>query len=229
MFRLHLTLTLIIVTLCIGPATFAGAGRISSKKELTVPRITAPRIDGDVTDIAWTTAALKGGKTVVDTQKDGVYRMRYPRVTYIGYDNEAIYVSTIVFAPDTTKLHDGGKFFWQGDDVEFHIQTNTDDRESYIVQVATTPKGYVGLINHDKVNRDKDRLKIAVTTDSIRWVSEIAIPFEMLGVKPPKVGDRWGFNITGVQQGAGGGHVSWNPTYGGFNEPDGFGVIIFGK
>jgi hypothetical protein len=60
---------------------------------------------------------------------------------------------------------------------------------------------------------------------------EMAIPLKSLGVESVKPGDKWGVNFNRCR-----GNISsfvkesrftcWSPTYGGFNRPNEFGVVL---
>lgn len=60
-----------------------------------------------------------------------------------------------------------------------------------------------------------------------RCIIEVAIPFEFLGVPTPRAGEAWRFNLTGQMAADLNQYISWNPTYGGFQNPERFGSIRF--
>ncbi len=202
------------------------AGQVPNYR-LTIPRITPPRIDGDVTDLAWTECSLKNGKIVIDLDNAANFRVDLPRIAYLGYSSQALYVCVINFTPDPKKLVSAKpQTFWFGDDVELYIQP-AGFTEAEFVQIGITPDGGVGQLCHDGRNRDATEVKTASVRADNRWCLEVAIPFSYLGVPPPKPGDAWRFNIAGKQ--TTGGWLSWNPTYGSFTSPDRFATIVFGR
>ncbi len=202
------------------------AGQVANFR-LVIPRISPPRIDGDITDITWTECSLKDGKVVIDLGNEANSRVDCPRVAYIGYSNQALYLCVINFSQDPGKLISAGpKAFWYGDDIELYIQPAGFAPEVY-VQIGITPNGEAGQMCIDGKERNITDVKIASTKSGIRWCCEIAVPFSYLGVPPPKPGDTWRFDIAGKQ--TEGGWLSWNPTYGGFGNPNRFGFIVFGK
>ena len=196
--------------------------------ELVVPRIAAPNIDGDITDLSWTEASQKNGKIVIDLNNEAKFRVPLPRIAYLGYDQEALYLCIINFCADPAKLVAAGAgHFWNGDDMEVFIQP--DLRNDGFTQVAVTPDGVVCGKDYDQVPRDRQLVRAASAKSDLRWMVELAIPYRFLGVPPPKPGDRWGLNLSGRQHGGASGWLSWNPTYGNFTDPQRFATIVFGK
>jgi len=225
MFHTRLMITVALAALLAGHVA-ADVGQVENRK-LTIPRIAAPRIDGDVTDLAWTEAVLKGGRIVCESSTPGSHLTKFPRVACVAYDNEAIYISVVDFSPDPSQLKDGGASPWNGDDIELFFQHDRTNEEN-VIQVAVSPSGHVAVNNIDKVDRKSDGVKVATTREGIRWITEIAVPFKFLQVDPPKTGDVWGFNLAGKQT-ATVGWICWNTTYGGFYNFKRFGVLTFGE
>jgi len=104
---------------------FAADPEVYPRLKVSIPRMTAPRIDGDLTDIGWTEVGRKGGSTVVDLlhswQHAPIRRIEHPRIVYLGYDNEALYVSVINYHPDPKSLAEPENG-WLGDAFTLCVQ-----------------------------------------------------------------------------------------------------------
>jgi hypothetical protein len=198
---------------------------------VVVPRISCPRIDGDLSDLAWTEASQLNAKLVMDVEAHGSSRVKCPRIVYFGYDDVAFYFAFIDFSPDPTKLASNpAKGFWQGDSIEIYLQWDRKDPKAYI-QFGFTPKGETLALPADEKPRPADGYQVATSRDGIRWCTEVAIPWKYLGVAPPKSGDAWGFNFCGRQvtfKSNTTGNMSWNPCYGAFGNSTRFGTATFG-
>jgi len=208
----------------------AAAGKRPNLR-FTIPRITAPAIDGDSTDIAWTEASLKDGKVVVDLTLGGRRRVDLPRIVYAGYDSESLYFCVINFCEDPSKLKGGPRrMFWQGDDIEARIQTDPASPAYFLLGV--TPENVAVLkCCGGTVEPDEKLVRTQSRRDGIRWVCEIAIPFAALKLPPPEAGAAWRMNITGRQNNGErlGAWIAWNPTYGSFDDVERFATVTFGE
>jgi hypothetical protein len=199
--------------------------------DFTVPRISSPRIDGDITDLAWTEASQLGGKIVMDLDNAGYARVKRPRVGYVGYDSTAIYFAVIDYSPEPAKLAANDKAFWQGDSIEIYLQWDRNDPNGYI-QFGITPSGYVELRPADEKPRSKDDVLLRVEKAGLCWYTEVAIPFALFGVGTPKPGDVWGLNVCGRQTAfptTSTGLLSWSAMYGAFGKPSRFANARFGE
>ena len=198
--------------------------------EITMPRMYSPRVDGDLSDLAWSEVSQLNAKFVVDLAANGYARVKRPRVGYMGYDRHALYFAFIDYAPDPSKLSANEKAFHHGDDIEVYLHFNKEKPVEY-VQVIVIPSGSVTVNSADKKERPVDHLQAATTKTGICWYTELAIPFAFLGVEPPEPGDVWLMNICGRQWGqktTTGGWLSWCPTYGGFGNPKRAARVTFG-
>lgn len=199
---------------------------------VTMPRISCPRIDGDLTDMGWTEASQLNAKVVVDVVASGYARSKSPRVAYFGYDNVAMYFAFIDYSPDPSKLASNpAKGFWQGDSIEIYIQWDRKDPKAYI-QFGFTPRGETLALPADEKPRPADGYQVATRREGIRWCTEVAIPFKYLGVPPPKPGESWGINFCGRQVAFKtdySGVFSWNTCYGAFGNPTRFANVTFGE
>ncbi|MBI4025388.1 MAG: hypothetical protein HY360_10445 [Verrucomicrobia bacterium] len=213
-------------------ATFVCASWASAQTpvfDFTIPRISSPRIDGDLSDLAWTEASQLGGKVVIDLDNAGYSRVARPRVAYLGYDNTALYFAFIDYSPNPAKLASNDKAFWQGDSIEIYAQWDRSNPNAYI-QFGITPSGYIELRPADEKPRSKTDLLVAIKKTEFCWYTEVAIPFALFEVKPPKAGDVWGLNLCGRQAAfrtSSTGNLTWCPPYGGFGAPSRFAKLRF--
>lgn len=206
----------IILAALIGLLAAGLASATTPNFTFTIPKISAPTIDGDLDDSAWVEASQKGGKVVVDLSHDGFTITKYPRVAYIGYDENAVYVAFVIYSPDPSKLVGDRSNWWENDEVEIFLEPNKGG--SY-TQIGVTSAGAIA----------PEGVKASVKKDGIRLVVEVAVPYSVLGAEAPKVGDKWGLNLNGHQVADGDQWVCWNPTYGGFHNASRFATAVFGE
>ncbi|MBP5738752.1 MAG: hypothetical protein J6X38_06710, partial [Abditibacteriota bacterium] len=70
--------------------------------------------------------------------------------------------------------------------------------------------------------------KTASKLNDSGWITEIALPFAVLGVETPKPGAEWRVNLTrNTTTGGSLESFAWSVPYGSFHSPDRFGKIIF--
>jgi len=178
---------------------------------------TAPVIDGVLNDAAWLTASQMGAKLVVDQDNMGVQIGNTPRVAYLAYDDYNLYVGILMPSADTSKLVTTAGSFWNNDEIEVFLECR--DLLKYFK--VTVDAG--GALYEDM---GKGEAYAAVGLNANSWVVELVMPFSTLG-RAPKAGDVWGLNICGHQVADGDMWITWNPTYGGFNNPARFGDLVF--
>jgi len=164
------------------------------KLTVNIPRITAPRIDGDLTDIGWTEASIKGGRAVVDLLFSWKHppqkRLKRPAIVYLGYDNEALYVSMIHFDPDA-ESRPVPKSCWTDDGMTLHLMSTADKGP-----VQLKMNGACVAVNSlDGKKRKSGFAKVREHTEGITWRIEAAIPFDWLQLGTPETGDTWGISI----------------------------------
>lgn len=209
------TVVLLVLTLALAFSAIASAA--TPNLELVIPKAkAAPKIDGKLNDAAWLNASINGGKVVIDVDNTGSWIVDYPRVGYLTYDADALYVAFRIFAPDVTKLLTTDPSWWNNDEIEIFLDPN---QKGLATQFGVTAGGQT----------NSDAIKAAIDKSGIRWTVEVAIPWGAVNAKAPAVGDKWGLNLTGHQIAAGTSWVAWNTTYGAFNNPSKFGVVTFGN
>lgn len=184
----------------------------------------APTIDGNLSDATWLQASLKGSKLVSDISHDASRLTPYPRVAYLAYDESALYVGVIVYAPDTSKLVTNMPAASHNDEVEVFLAPDNNGYHQFII----TAGGDIAHNTRGVVKNANAEVEYEVSVTDIKWTLELAIPFESLG-HTPSAGDEWKININGRQVGAGDQWLAWNPTYGGFHNDARFGNLVFGE
>ena len=80
-----------------------------------------------------------------------------------------------------------------------------------------------------KSRMEWDSGTIAVTRKTEKsWTLELQIPLKNLKIKPPQLGEIWGFNICRLRKTVKNGqYTCWSPTFGNFGNPERFGKLIF--
>lgn len=71
--------------------------------------------------------------------------------------------------------------------------------------------------------------RFCMSTDPARhtWYIELALPFTMFGVEPPKPGSAWSFNVVCCGSRQAGTNASFVPVYGSFHQPARFALLLF--
>ena len=177
----------------------------------------APVIDGVLNDAAWLTASILGAKAVVDQDNLGTSISSFPRVAYLTYDDKNLYIGMQIPTQDSSKLKTDAASFWDNDEAEVFLYC-PDTMTYYKITVIADGKSYE--------DKGKNQSSAAVSTTATGWSIEMVMPFETLGVTP-KAGDTWQIGICGHQVADGDVWITWNPTYGGFENPARFGNITF--
>jgi hypothetical protein len=193
-------------------------------RQVTIPLVTTPpMIDGIPDEEIWRAAApiapffQLGGKAKPsqDTQV----------IAY--YDQSNVYLQFICQENKRVRPITGGSGIWRDDEVEIWLNTNGDGKS--FRQIIINAAGEKLELNQD--GPAKTGADVAAHIDSGRWVVEAAIPFKGLGVAP-KPGDKWHINICRHRPADGNTPEelnTWAPLEKGFNEPQNFGVLQFGK
>ncbi|MCK9222545.1 MAG: sugar-binding protein [Limnochordia bacterium] len=217
-----LALTILIALLGLSVTVLA----MEPNLELIAAKVTEkPEIDGFLNDAAWVQASEKGAKVVMDLDSTSVKLTSYPIVTYVAYDDNALYVGYSVFVPDASKIKTDGEKAWQNDEVELFLKVPSQPDYRHICVDAG------GKIGVDDSTYQEDpvfagKIDCTVKVHDVRWIAELAIPFEAFGVTPKK-GDTWKIGLCGYQS-VGDFWLTWNATYGGFHNEARFGTLVFG-
>jgi hypothetical protein len=181
-----------------------------------VPKVSAPVIDGKLDDAAWLSASIAGGKFVVDASNTGDKITTYPRVAYVGYDENALYVAVMAFSPDVSQLVGTAPSWWNTDEVEIFIDPF---HAGAPIQIGVTSAGYISVPGVEAV----------VTKEGIKWIVEAAISWSAVGGIAPKAGDKWGINFCGRQLADGDMWLAYNVPFGAFKQAAKMGDAVFGE
>ena len=175
-----------------------------------------PVLDGVANDAAWLSASQLGAKVVVDQDNTGIMISNFPRVAYLTYDDENLYIGFIIATADSSKLVTNAGSFWNNDEVEVSVLAPG----SSVYKITVIADG----IAYEASNK-VDGLA-AVGTTATSCVIEMKMSFAKIGATP-KAGDTWTIGINGHQVADGDMWMTWNPTYGGFSNTARFGYITF--
>jgi len=207
----------------VDPKAFREAYR--KPRALTVPRSPGGIIiDGVLSEEMWHEAAktedffLLGG-TGVSRAKTEVMVM---------YDERNLLVAFTCHEPDRNKPIIIGGPPWDDDEIEVWIDANGDGKtfRQVIVNGANTKVEYwesgpgpIGAVGAVHVNEGHS------------WMVELAIPYEGLGITPPKPGDKWRISFCrGRAPGRNNPTMElmvWAPLEGGFKDLANFGTMTF--
>ncbi len=212
--QIVLYLALVGVAALVSPAS-AETPNLSTVAAYTA---TAPNIDGVLNDSAWLTASRWGAKVVVDQDNLGTKITTRPRTAYIAYDAENLYVGIQISTADSSKLMTTASSWWSNDEVEVFLEC-PPLMKYYKVTVTAS-----GERVEEAAGKGESYAAVGKTADS--WTVELVMPFSTLG-QSPKAGDKWRINIAGHQVADGDMWLTWNPTYGGFNNSARFGDLVF--
>lgn len=199
---------------------------VKEPRELPIRRLSpAPVIDGDRGDeIYQSVRHLMKDFIRVGAQKRSPMRTE----AQIFYDVNKLYL--MAFLEETNrrspKISGGG--IWGDDCIEVWIDADGDGKDYHQIlinganQVLTlTEAGETSIPLHSAVRMQPGK----------GWCVELAIPFRSLGVKQPKPGERWRFNLCRTRPGGDGipttEYSSWAPLKKGYRELDTFGSVVF--
>jgi hypothetical protein len=202
------------------------AAAANAKLTLYAPKFEKPpRIDGKLDDVAWVTASARRGKAVVDLNENADTLAATPRIAYLGYDADAIYVAFVI--PTARKLtaneKDGGEV-WTDDAVEVFCQPKGGGPYAHIgVNVAGAKT--IDIKDGDAPQWKTDQVRAAAAKTDTATIIEIAIPFTAVG-PAPKSGSAWKMNLAG-HEAESGAWLSAAPTAGSFHDAATFLDLVF--
>lgn len=180
--------------------------------------------DGKLDDPAWNTAA----QVQLEYTAPGDAAQVQTTVRLV-YDEKNLYVAFEAREPMIDRIkaivdkRDGPTFY--DDSVEVFIDPAAKAEDYYHLSTNTLGTRFDQKVFNAGWNAEWDT---ATTKSADGYVTEITIPFEALGVQPPKQGDRWTLNmtrnrtVTGEMQ-----YITWAVPYGSFHTPDRFGSAVF--
>ncbi len=178
----------------------------------------APVIDGDLSDAVWQREPLAASLTLLRGGKPATEQT----AVWMTYDDAGVYVAFRCAESLMNKIQarhtERGSPLYTDDDVEIFILPPTA-RQAY--QFAVNPLGTIS----DNFGNQAPWQAAARQYDD-RWTVEVFIPWAAVGVEGvPERGSSWAMQF-GRQQKPKGEVSSWTPGNA-FNNPEGFGVVIF--
>ena len=204
-------------------------------RQTIVARVnTSPEADGSIGQNEYGAAKTSSG--FVDYRGQG-----YPAHDtsfMLAYDNKALYIAIVGQEDDpdsvTIGQHERDGDIWQDDYFDIFIDA-TFDRTTYhqlAVTLGEVQYDGIGGPDHGQYGDAKwdAEWQTAVKMRGDDFVVEIAIPYDALGVKPPKPGDNWGLNICRQRIGSDPSKremSAWSIPYTSFHVPTHFGTVTF--
>jgi uncharacterized protein DUF5916 len=167
-------------------------------RALRIGREEAPRIDGDLSEPAWSRAPEIGPLTQAEPNEGAAPTERTS--VRIAYDERSLYLGIACFDAEparivaTQKRRDAD--LTPDDRVEFVLDTFRDRRNAYFFQIGAGASIGDALVtnNGSDFNRDWDGIwEGAARITSEGWFAEIAIPFRTLAFQ--EGASVWGFNL----------------------------------
>ncbi|PIY44093.1 MAG: hypothetical protein COZ05_09230 [Armatimonadetes bacterium CG_4_10_14_3_um_filter_59_10] len=193
-------------------------------KKIEVPRAPlSPVLDGVSDDEMWQAAAKIDQFFIVG----GAGWPKAKTEVKLFYNESCLYVGVVCEETDRVKPLIKGGNVWHDDEVEILLDIDNDPKTFHQILVNAvgtkmelTEKGTINL----------GTLTTAHTVENRQWTLEIAIPYEGLGVKPPKPGDVWGINVCRMRPPGGSSGeelITWAPMEHGFVEPENLAKLVF--
>jgi len=211
-------------------------GREGTRRRLECGRCTAPPvIDGDLGDPAWEAAAPTEPFVTPSNLPASV-----ATVARVLRDDRTLYVAITCPEPTMDKVR---AFVTRADDLDVASDCDVElfidvgrSREKYchllINTLGVLADRTVGMGHKGGGLAWSSNARIGVRKHADRFDIEVAAPFESMGVTQVRPGEVWGFNVGRTR-----GHIPhydnreprwtcWSPTFGSFNTPDEFGVLV---
>lgn len=168
-------------------------------RTIEVPKINAPKIDGQIEAIEWQRAALDSGFIQLEPNKG----MPSTEKTFVrvGIDKKHLYVAFECFTRDVATISAGNPQRDQGDmqtddSVVLLLDTFHDKRSGYMFHINTLNTQSDSRIESNGANIDRNwdtEWLSATSKDSTGWQAEFAIPFKSIKFSSTK--DKWGINF----------------------------------
>jgi len=202
----------------------AAAPQAAAPFRLIAPRLPKPpKVDGRLDDEAWVAASIRRGKVVVDLNESATGLAPCPRVAYLGYDKDAIYVAFVIMSEKklTANEKDGGEI-WNDDEGEIFLQPK---KGGPYLQVCVNAAGakYTEIKDGEVPGWKLDQIRAVGGRTGIATVIEVVIPFPG---PAPASGTVWRVNLAGHESESGI-WLTTSPTSGSFHDPDSFTEMVF--
>jgi len=185
--------------------------------------ISAPVIDGKLTDEAWKTSVQTGDFM----QSDGEKTVEQKTIAYISYDDNNLYIAFKCFDAGLKDLvaeqaqRDGP--LWEDDSVEVFLDPANEQKDFY--HIIINPKGAIYdqiVFGHCVFNNNWNcNFKVKTSIEKDCWVAEMAIPFSNFTFI-----NKNSFRLNLFRAKAEPYESTcWSPTYGSPHNPSRFGVL----
>ena len=176
------------------------AARIPLRNGYTPPVYTVCRL-GANTDEAW--ERVPRVPVLTDFQGEEIPSRRTDM--RFAYDDEFLYLRAaceddeLVTKPDLPR---DSKFFWKQDGIEIRFLPDPE-RDRDIKHLVFTPLGTWTSILNEEIRRAEGRVFVEASIDGTNWRLSARVPFDLLGVDPPAVGDWLRFHAARLRVGDG--------------------------
>lgn len=185
----------------------------------------SPTVDGQIGGDEW----LGAGEATLRDNNGGdpkaATRLR------VAFDDRALYVAFQCDEPEMGKTsrnqypnHD--ESVWNNECVEVFLDT-AGDQVSFVHFITDILNQRHDLLGNDSYGYNP-QWESAVAERETGWSVEIALPFSSIGVPAPDDGDAWRANFCRERK-AVNELSAWRPTFGSFNAPGSFGLLVFGS
>ncbi len=191
----------------------------------------APKLDGKLDDEAWQIATQKGGKGEIAFFLNAAPIKKDKSDVFICWDDDYLYIAFKNYQKENTVVVNAttnGSDIWNtDDDNEIFLSTMYPGARPFL-QAIISPEGVKTSSGFGSV--DDWEVEALISKDF--WVTEIAIPFDMLGFWP-EVNDEWAINLTRRYANAKGTDEEWrtwsNLPVTTFLDPNVFSLLVFVK
>lgn len=222
------SMTVVLFVLLIAILSFSVAAEMMIKAPYVKK---GPKIDGKLDDEAWQIAAEKGGKGEIAFLLNALPIKNDKSEVYVCWDDEYLYVAFKNYQKESTVVvtaaADGVDIWNTDDDNEIFLSTTFPGTRPFL-QAIISPAGFKTSSGFGTVY-DWDAAA-SITKDY--WVTEIAIPFDMMNLWP-EVNEEWAINLTRRYANAVGTDDEWrtwsNLPVTTFLDPNVFGILLFVK
>ena len=206
------------------------AGQVERFPELIANRMSAPAVDGVISETEWKNVSHYTGFSQLPGGAVGTHQAS----VRIGYDDKALYFALRSDGHKRAPVMNKDKRdanLWEDDSFEVFLVPDGKGKEYY--QFIVNHRGVVfdqharsGTSTAECISWNSSGFRAASKITGRSWSMEIAIPFADLGKSAPRAGDIWHFNLCETLQGIA--SFSLAPVQHGFAEPEKFGILKFG-
>ncbi len=171
-----------------------------NRKRLTATRVkAAPKIDGNINDDAWNNVPIAKDFTMMRPDNGKVEPSSYKTEVKLVYDDDAIYISALMYDPDPSKIP---AEFTNRDNIGnadfFMVLINPiDDGQNPVMFIVTASGTQVDSKVSNKYNEDYNWSAVWESAHKITengWVVEMKIPYRALRFANKPI-QSWGMNF----------------------------------